>query len=37
MPEKLVELTAAIAVALGGKPESLPVFVQPTPDIPTRG
>jgi hypothetical protein len=43
-PAELVELTAGlalfmgfskIAVALGGLPESLPVFVQPTPDIPS--
>ena len=42
-PAELVELTAGlalfmgfskIAVALGGLPESLPVFVQPTPDLP---
>ena len=43
-PAELVELTAGlalfmgfskIAVALGGMPESLPVTVQPTPDLPT--
>jgi hypothetical protein len=42
-PAELVELTAGlalfmgfskIAVSLGGMPESLPVFVQPTPEIP---
>jgi AhpD family alkylhydroperoxidase len=43
-PAELVELTAGlalfmgfskIAVSLGGMPESLPVTVQPTPDLPT--
>jgi alkylhydroperoxidase family enzyme len=43
-PAELVELTAGlalfmgfskIAVTLGGMPESLPVTVQPTPDVPS--
>jgi alkylhydroperoxidase family enzyme len=45
-PAELVELTAGlalfmgfskIAVSLGGMPESLPVTVQPTPDLPPGG